>query len=74
LSSFAYVIPIPGAIGTYELAMAVIFTLLGIGAETGVAFSLIMRCLNIVIVSIGMIFLSHFGIKLTKAVIHNKKN
>lgn len=74
LSSFAYVIPIPGAIGTYELAMAVIFTLLGIGAETGVAFSLIIRCLNIVIVSIGMIFLSHFGIKLTKAVIHNKKN
>ncbi len=74
LSSFAYIIPIPGAIGTYELAMAVIFTLLGMGAETGVAFSLIIRCLNIVIVSIGMIFLSHFGIKLTKAVIHNKKN
>ena len=74
LSSFAYIIPIPGAIGTYELAMAVIFTLLGMGAETGVAFSLIIRCLNIVIVSIGMIFLSHFGIKLSKAVIQNKKN
>ena len=74
LSSFAYLIPIPGAIGTYELTMAVIFTLLGIGAETGVAFSLIIRCLNIVIVSIGMIFLSHFGIKLTKTVIQNKKN
>ncbi len=74
LSSFAYVIPIPGAIGTYELAMAVIFTLLGMGAETGVAFSLIIRCLNIVIVSIGMVFLSHFGIKLGKTVIQNKKN
>ena len=74
LSSFAYLIPIPGAIGTYELAMAIIFTLLGIGAETGVAFSLIIRCLNIVIISIGMIFLSHFGIKLSKTVIQNKKN
>jgi hypothetical protein len=74
LSSFAYVIPIPGAIGTYELAMAVILTLLGMEAETGVAFSLIIRCLNIVIVSIGMTLLSHFGIKLGKIVIQNKKN
>ncbi len=75
LSFLGYDITIIQAILIFSLSsFAYIFTLLGMGAETGVAFSLIIRCLNIVIVSIGMIFLSHFGIKLTKAVIHNKKN
>jgi len=66
--SFATIIPTPATLGVYEGAAAVIFIILGLGAETGVAFSLLIRIAELTITGIGAFFLSFFGIKLSGTV------
>jgi len=66
LSGFVTTLPMPAYIGVLEGGIAGIFLLLGLPASAGVAYSLILRGRDIILVIFGFIFLSRFGITLTK--------
>jgi uncharacterized membrane protein YbhN (UPF0104 family) len=61
---FAFLIPTPGSLGSFEGSMALIFSLFGYGAGMGVAFALIIRSFELIFTGLGMLFLSYYGIKL----------
>lgn len=56
-------IPIPAALGSFEWSQAFIFYLFGLGSNTGIAFSLIVRCVTLIIAGLGIFLLIHFEIK-----------
>lgn len=62
----AYLFPVPAALGSLEGAGAVVFIILGLNAGAGITYALVFRTFYLIIAGMGMIFLSHFGIKLTK--------
>lgn len=55
--------PIPGSLGSFEMALTFVFGLLGIGKEIGLAFSLISRLINIIFCVAGGFALAYFSIK-----------
>lgn len=63
LWSLANLVPIPGALGSSELALSFVFSLLGAGKDTGLVFSLIFRALNVVLCLLGVLASLHFAIK-----------
>lgn len=67
-------IPIPAALGVYEGSIAFAFGLLSLEVHMGVVFSLIIRCLYLILVALGLVSLSHFGIKLTRAMAFKEFN
>lgn len=60
LTAAIYFLPVPGALGTHEASQALIFNLFGLGAHTGIAFSLILRGFNLIGVIIGLYFFAQF--------------
>ena len=64
LTALATTFPIPGALGPYEGFSALVFSLIGAGAGFGVAFSLVTRGVELIIVALGIFFVYHFGIKM----------
>lgn len=64
LTAVVYFIPIPGALGIHEASQAIIFGLFKLGSRTGIAFSLIWRAVSLIIVTIGLVVLIHFQVKL----------
>ncbi|MEM2956473.1 MAG: lysylphosphatidylglycerol synthase transmembrane domain-containing protein [Candidatus Pacearchaeota archaeon] len=60
----AFILPIPGSLGSMEGSMALAFVLMGFSAGQGVAFALILRSCEFILTGIGSIFLSYYGIKL----------
>lgn len=60
LITLANLVPIPGALGSFELFLTVIFDLLGMGKETGFAFSLLFRFINVALCFVGLIVLLLF--------------
>lgn len=64
--TFASMIPIPGALGSFEVIMTFIFDQFGFGKENGLAFSLIYRLTNISFCVIGLGALIHFSVKTAK--------
>lgn len=64
--TFASMIPIPGALGSFEVIMTLIFDQFGFGKENGLAFSLIYRLVNISFCVIGLGALVHFAVKTAK--------
>lgn len=63
LTILVVVIPfIPGAFGTYESIQAFSFAILGLGSQVGVACIFIMRIIDLIMVGLGLIFLSYFGL------------
>ncbi|MFA5051632.1 MAG: lysylphosphatidylglycerol synthase transmembrane domain-containing protein [Patescibacteria group bacterium] len=64
LTVVTFLLPIPGSFGSTETGEALIFSLIGFSPESGVAFSLIFRSVDFLKVVIGLLFLSHFGIKI----------
>lgn len=64
LTVVTFLLPIPGSFGSTETGEALIFSLIGFSPESGVAFSLIFRSIDFLKVVIGLLFLSHFGIKI----------
>jgi uncharacterized protein (TIRG00374 family) len=62
----ATLVPIPAALGISEGGNILAFIIFGVSASVGMAFSLLTRCFFVIEVIIGLIFLSHFGIKLIK--------
>ncbi|MFH1597671.1 MAG: lysylphosphatidylglycerol synthase transmembrane domain-containing protein [Patescibacteria group bacterium] len=59
-------VPIPGGLGTVEAGQAGYFSLIGLGASTGVSFILIIRFLQLINVSVGLVMLSIYGFKIFK--------
>lgn len=51
--TFASLIPIPAALGSFEVMLTLIFQLFGFGEENGLAFSLIYRFVNVSFCLIG---------------------
>jgi len=66
LSTFAYLIPTPAGLGTLEGTMAFAFHTMRLGTSRGVAFGLVQRALELVIVVIGLIALAYFSLKMSK--------
>ncbi len=66
LSGFVTTLPMPAYVGILEGGIAGIFLLLGLPASAGVAYSLILRARDIVLIILGFIFLSRMGLSLTQ--------
>ena len=60
----AFMVPIPGSLGSMEGAMALAFALMGFSAGQGIAFALILRSCELILTGMGSIFFSYYGIKL----------
>ncbi|KKW15759.1 MAG: hypothetical protein UY52_C0014G0002 [Parcubacteria group bacterium GW2011_GWC2_49_9] len=58
----AFIMPIPGALGTMEAGQALIFNAMGYTASAGVVFAFIFRIIELVKVGLGLIFLSSVGL------------
>jgi len=63
LINLVYFLPIPAALGSFEWSQALIFDIFGLNLNTGIAFSLIVRCLSLIMAGIGILLLIHFEIK-----------
>jgi uncharacterized protein (TIRG00374 family) len=61
--TFASLIPIPGALGSFEVMLTFVFDLFGFGKENGLAFSLIYRLVNISFCGLGLAAFFHFMLK-----------
>jgi len=59
----SYIVPFPAALGSLEISQAFVFQVLGFGLVTGVAFSLILRGLNLIIAFFGLCILGCFQIR-----------
>jgi len=60
----AYSFPLPAGLGSLEAAQAFAFNSFGLGAATGITFSLILRGAEIIISLIGTIFLIKLGLEI----------
>ena len=62
VSMLVFALPLaPGSAGTYELSQVGLFDLLGLGSDVGLAFSLIMRAINLLMVAISFFLVPHYG-------------
>ncbi len=61
--SLASLFPLPAALGSLEASQAFAFGFLGLGANMGIAFSLILRGAELLVCLVGIIFLIKLGIK-----------
>ena len=59
---FAYIIPVPAALGALETGQASLFSLVGLGAGVGVVLSLLIRVRDIIWTFIGLSYLSLRGL------------
>jgi len=59
---FAYIIPVPAALGALEAGQASLFSLVGLGAGVGVVLSLLIRVRDIMWTFIGLSYLSLHGL------------
>lgn len=63
MADLSTVVPFPAALGTLEISQAFVLEILGLGAATGVALSLIFRGLSLILASVGLVglFFFHLG-------------
>lgn len=64
LNAAIFFIPIPASLGVYETGLALIFPILGLPALKGVAFTLIWRAINLILISFGFLYFVHFNSKI----------
>jgi len=60
---FSYTIPFPAGLGSLEISQAFVFQILGLGLAKGVAFSLILRGLNLIIAFMGLLIFVWMQVK-----------
>jgi uncharacterized protein (TIRG00374 family) len=73
-SYLALLIPIPAALGVHEGFQAFVFNALGLGANVGTAFTLIIRGADLLFALIGILILFRFGSRLLIDKLFNKQN
>jgi uncharacterized protein (TIRG00374 family) len=71
MTGLSSIIPLPAALGSLEMGQSFLFKILGLGKETGIAFSLIFRGINLLIAFLGLISFLYFQIKFSKKRILN---
>ncbi len=59
---FAYLVPVPAALGILELSQLSIMAIIGIQSSVAVALSLLVRAKDLIRTFVGMAFLSYVGI------------
>lgn len=64
--NLATLVPVPAMLGSLEIAEGLVFSGLGLGANVGLAFSFVLRAMDILICLVGLILLVKFGMKLIK--------
>jgi len=69
--NLASLIPVPAMLGSLEIAESIAFSGLGIGSNVGIAFSLLIRSMDILIVLAGIVLLIKFGMKIAQMKITN---
>ena len=69
--NLASLIPVPAMLGSLEVVESIAFSGLGMGSNVGIAFSLLIRSMDILIVLAGVILLIKFGMKIAKMKITN---
>ncbi|HNY36280.1 MAG TPA: lysylphosphatidylglycerol synthase transmembrane domain-containing protein [Candidatus Pacearchaeota archaeon] len=70
-SYLSSMIPIPTSLGSHEAIQYYAFTSLGLLASTATVFTLIIRAAEVIVSSIGMMFLLRTGFKLAESKIFN---
>jgi uncharacterized protein (TIRG00374 family) len=63
---FAYIIPVPAALGALESGQASLFKAIGLGASVGIVLSLLIRFRDILITFVGLTYLSFKGLGILK--------
>lgn len=69
LNIITFLLPIPGSFGSTETGLALVFSLLGFKAEQGLAFTLISRSVDLLKVAFGLLYFSHFGLRISQTII-----
>lgn len=69
LSILTFLVPIPGSFGSTETGLVLVFVMLGFQADQGVAFTLIFRSVDFIKIGFGLLYFSHFGLKIGQAFI-----
>ena len=64
--NLATMVPVPAMLGSLELAEGLAFEGIGLGANIGIAFALVLRAMDVLLCLIGIILLIKFGAKLVK--------
>jgi uncharacterized protein (TIRG00374 family) len=62
----AILVPIPAAFGWHDALQAIGFETFGLGAGTGAAFALVIRAIEAIFATVGIFFVVHLGIHLSK--------
>lgn len=74
LTIFAYLLPIPGSLGSFEAVLTFSFTLMGFTAEQGLMFGLIVRGLYFVALVVGFsLFFHYFSGDVLKKIMEGEK-
>jgi len=64
--NLATLVPVPAMLGSLEVAEGLVFSGLGLGANIGLAFSFVLRAMDILLCLLGLILLVKFGMRLIK--------
>ncbi len=64
--AFASVVPLPAALGSLEVSQAFLFQFFNLSQASGVAFSLILRGINLLFAFVGILFFLYFQIRILK--------
>ncbi len=67
----AFLVPIPASLGSLETGQAIVFSALKYTPSLGIAFSLVLRVVELVKVGIGLMFLSNIGLRFLKDITNN---
>ncbi|OGZ19020.1 MAG: hypothetical protein A2175_01690 [Candidatus Nealsonbacteria bacterium RBG_13_42_11] len=68
----AVMIPIPAALGSHEAIQAFAFSTLSLGASTATAFTMIIRCADLLLALFGVLILFRFGVILIKNILFKR--
>lgn len=64
--NLAVLVPVPAMLGSLEVVESVVFSEIGMGANVGIAFSFVLRSMDILFAMVGFLILIKFGMKLIK--------
>ena len=73
-STLVQLLPIPAVLGSHEIVQVFVFSSMGLGANVGTAFTMIIRVADLTLAFIGIFIIFNFGLALLKKIILIKNN